>query len=275
MRIDGTNKLAVITGGSSGIGLAIADTLAQHNWHLLLVARNPDKLAEAYRRLSNKTQVTTLSVDLTSPDSPKRLKDAINQHKPCADLIINNAGIVSAGLFDEIPLDEWQRLYHLNITALVANLQPQLSAMKQQYKIDNQPRHIVNIASAAGLLPFMGMSAYSSTKAALIAISECLRTELDYFNIGVSVICPDFVKTPIAAKVKLFGSMDNPKVTNSIQKMFIKQGLPATLVASKTLTAIQQNKSVVVVGQQVNFAYWLKRINPYWLYKLISRKFSK
>jgi short-subunit dehydrogenase len=247
---DLTGKLAVITGGSSGIGFAIAESLAKNGAQILIVARNQAKLDDAAQKLSISSQlpIQTLSADLSNLDDVKRISDKVSELAPCADIIVNNAGIVSAGYVTDTPLEEWERLYNLNVRGLVALLQALTPAMEAQGLTDNKERHIVNIASAAGVLSFPGMSAYSATKAAVISLSNCLRSELAPANIGVTTVCPTHVRTPIVETIQLFGRMNNPKIQKSVAKQFSTAKLTGDDIARGTLKAINKNTSLVILG---------------------------
>jgi len=170
------NKLAVITGGSSGIGLSIAKELAKQGFSLLLVARNQQKLAAASEQISTEhgTPVFTASIDVTNIEQVKSLADRVKEIAPCADLLVNSAGIVSGGYLTETPLEEWDRLYQFNVRGLVSVLQSLIPDMRKQFHQDGERCHIVNLASAAGYMNTLGMAAYGSTKAGVISLSESL-----------------------------------------------------------------------------------------------------
>ncbi|WP_457553837.1 SDR family NAD(P)-dependent oxidoreductase [Desulfobacula sp.] len=265
-------KLAVITGGSSGIGYAIAKKIALNQGRLLLVARNQDKLNDAAAQLNkiSRYSVSTISADVSKLEDVDKIRQTIKSLTPAADIIINSAGIVSAGKLDEVPPTEWDRLFNLNVGGLVKVLQALVPDMRRQSRLDRQERHIVNVGSAAGLLPFPGMSAYSATKAAVIALTESLRAELAPFKIGVTVLCPDYVKTPLADTVKLFGSIDNLRMKKKIKKRFESGNLSPETVAEVTLKAIKKNKGVVIVGRQARMGYMLKRLSPALLDRVIK-----
>jgi len=270
-QLDG--KLAVVTGGSSGIGYSIAKGLACRGANILLVARNQDKLDDAAEKLRgvSSSNIEVLSADITQAEDVERLKKAVHSIAKAADIVVNSAGIVSAGLLDETPISEWHRLHDINVFGLVQMLQSLIPAMREQSKLDGQERHIVNMASAAGLMGMQGMSAYGATKAAVIALSASLRVELAPLKIGVTVVCPDFVQTPIAEAVQLFGRMKNPQTKKGIQKRFKAAGLTPEIVAAKTLVAMEKNQSMVVVGKEAIWGYRLKRLSP----KLVERMLSK
>jgi short-subunit dehydrogenase len=269
---DLSNKLAVITGGSSGIGFAVAERLAERGARLLLVARDQAKLQSAAEKLGLRgAEVHTLSADVSNASDMKRLQDTVAQLAACADIVINSAGVVSAGLLHDTPIEEWDRLHNINVRGLVQGLQALVPAMIKQAKVDGQQRSIVNIASAAGIVGMPGMSAYCATKAAVIALSDSLRIELDRYQIGVSTVCPGFVQTPIAETVQLFGRMNTPKTAKSIKRMFASGKLMPERVADQTLIAIHKNKGLIVIGREAIAGHWLKRLSPRLLSSFVAK----
>lgn len=274
------NKLCVITGGSSGIGLAIAELLAAEGARLLLVARDPATLAtvaEALRQLGA-AEVATLSADVAKDEDIARLPAAIAALAPAADLVVNSAGIVSAGLLHEVPMEEWRRLHEINVLGVVRVMNAVLPAMLARagsLARGERAGHIVNIASAAGLVGFNGLGAYGSTKAAVVAMGESLRAELAGSRIGVTTVCPGFVKTPIAGKLKLFGRMDNERTQKFVQNWFVRNNLEAVTVARKTLTAARRNRPLLVVGRDALSGYWTKRVMPSVLDRMMARMSPK
>lgn len=269
-------RLALVTGGSSGIGYAIAEALAKQGFNLLLVARNKNKLQTAATELAKQYKVNThiASIDVTNVEAVNQLASLVRNIAPCADLVVNSAGIVSGGFLIDTPLEEWDRLYQFNVRGLVSVLQNLLPDMEKQYQLDGQERHIVNIASAAAYLCPNGMAAYSSTKAGVISLSEVLAHELSSQKIGVTVVCPEFVKTPIGEKVQLFGRFDTPRAHKVIKKMFEKSTITPEQLAVKTLKAIEKNKTLIAAGKQATFAYHFKRLMPDRFFNLIESKFA-
>lgn len=263
------DKLCVITGGSSGIGLAVAEALAREGARLLLVARDPAALdkAAAQLRTLGASEVQTLSADVSRDEDVARLPAAIQAMAPAADLIVNSAGIVSGGLLHEVPLDEWRRLHEINVLGVVRVIDAVLPAMLAR----GQGGQIVNIASGAGLVGFPSLSAYGATKSAVITMGECMRSELAASRIGVTTVCPGFVKTPIASKFKLFGRMDNERTQRFVATWFERNNLEAHTVARKTLAAVRANRGLVVVGRDVVSGYWTKRFSPRLLEAAIQR----
>lgn len=270
-------KLCVITGGSSGIGLAIAEALARQGARLLLAARDEQALAAAAARLQalGAPEVAALSADVARDEDVARLAPAIARMASAADLVVNSAGVVSGGLAHEVPLEEWRRLHEINVLGVVRVLQAVLPPMLARAAADQRAGgHIVNIASGAGLVGFPGLAAYGGTKAAIVGLSESLRSELAGVGIGVTAVCPGFVKTPIASKLKLFGRMDNPRSQRFVQDWFERNRLEAATVARRTLAAVQRNRALVVIGRDALSGYWTKRVLPdllQWMFARASR----
>lgn len=267
------NKICVITGGSSGIGYSMAEQLAEQGAQLLLIARDPTKLEQAAQSLRERgaARVETLSADITQAADIAKIAPAISALGPAADLVVNSAGIVSAGFLEEVPRSEWNRLFAINVFALVEVLQAVLPAMRQRAVEQGVGGQIVNIASAAGLVGFPGMAAYGATKSAVLGLGESLRAELAGLKIGVTTVCPGFVQTPIAQKVSLFGRMDHPKVRRNVESWFSRNNLQPETVARAALRAAQQNKALVVVGRDARSGYWTKRLAPQLLEKITAK----
>ncbi|AXQ27777.1 SDR family NAD(P)-dependent oxidoreductase [Solimonas sp. K1W22B-7] len=270
---DFRNKLCVITGGSSGIGLAVAEALAREGARLLLLARDPAQLERAAQQLREMgaADVATISADVSRDEDIARLPAAIHAMGPAADLVVNSAGIVSGGLMHEVPMAEWRRLHEINVLGVVRVINAVVPDMLARSARGEGGGHIVNIASGAGLVGFTGLGSYVATKAAVVGFSESLRSELAAAGIGVTAVCPGFVQTPIASKVQLFGRMDTPRTQAFIQNWFVRNNLKAETVAARTLSAVRANRAVMVVGRDAVSGYWTKRLAPWLLDRVMKR----
>lgn len=180
-------KLVVITGASSGIGKETAKAFSKAGHPLLLIARRVEKLEEL-----NLPNTICIKVDITDF---KALKDAIS----CAeelygktDLLVNNAGVMLLGSIDTQDISEWQRMYDLNVIALLNGMQAVLPDMKERHG-----GTIVNISSVAGKKTFPAHAAYCGTKFAVHAISENVREEVAANDVRVITIAPGAVETEL------------------------------------------------------------------------------
>ncbi|PKN52515.1 MAG: short-chain dehydrogenase [Deltaproteobacteria bacterium HGW-Deltaproteobacteria-13] len=191
-----SNKLAFITGGSSGIGLATANLLASQGCSLVLMARGKPSLDKACKYIEariDKTlqSVNTLSMDVAdNNDVQEKIKLAVEKFG-IPGILINSAGVGSGDYFENISYEQFDRAMKINVYGTRNTVSAILPFMKQK-----GGGHIVNISSVAGLIGMFGYSLYSTTKYALVGFSECLRSELKRFNITVTLVCPPEVKTP-------------------------------------------------------------------------------
>ncbi|PKN80832.1 MAG: short-chain dehydrogenase [Deltaproteobacteria bacterium HGW-Deltaproteobacteria-1] len=195
-----SSKLAFITGGSSGIGLATANLLARQGCSLVLFARGQELLDRACRAIEsgiNKTSqsVQSISMDVADHnDVQLKIKTAVEKFG-IPDLLINCAGISSAGCFENISYDQFDECMKINVYGTRNTVDAILPYMKQK-----GGGHVVNISSMAGLIGMFGYSSYCTTKYALVGFTECLRSELKRYNIRVTLVCPPEVKTPFVEK---------------------------------------------------------------------------
>lgn len=195
-----SNKLAFITGGSSGIGLETARLLATQGCSLVLFARGEKMLDEARKTIAggmdkNSQSINTVSMDVADDnDVRQKIKTAVEKFGT-PDMLINSAGIGTANYFENITYEQFDRAMKINVYGIRNTVSAILPFMKQKGH-----GHIVNISSMAGLIGMFGYSLYCTTKYALVGFSECLRSELKRFNIDVTLVCPPEVDTPFLAQ---------------------------------------------------------------------------
>jgi NAD(P)-dependent dehydrogenase (short-subunit alcohol dehydrogenase family) len=186
-------KVAVITGGSVGIGLAVAEGLAAEGVELALCARNAERLDAAGQRIRDTHGVRVLTVpsDVTKPADITSLSRKVEEAFGRADILINNAGTGSEEKIMEAPDEKWQRYWDLHVMAAVRTCRAVVPLMR---------RHgggvIINNASICAKQPLGYEPIYNTTKAALVMFSKCLANELIGENIRVNTISPGLVLTP-------------------------------------------------------------------------------
>jgi NAD(P)-dependent dehydrogenase (short-subunit alcohol dehydrogenase family) len=190
-------KVAVVTGAAGGIGRALARLCAEEGMKVVLADVEPAALTAAEVEARNGgAEVLGVLTDVSNPDDVERLARSTLDRFGAVHVLFNNAGVAMIGpaLWETTVLD-WNWILGVNLWGLIHGLRIFVPIMIEQAA----ECHIVNTASAAGLLATPGMGAYDATKAALIALSEALRQELALrqASIGVSVLCPGFVRTGI------------------------------------------------------------------------------
>jgi NAD(P)-dependent dehydrogenase (short-subunit alcohol dehydrogenase family) len=197
------DKAVVITGAASGIGRAIARALADRGAHIVAVDVDNDGIEALAGELSALgTTVLTHRADVSDPQAFEGIRDATLQRFDRVDIVVNNVGVLTNGLPQDIPVAEWQRILDINLMSVVRS-----NAAFLPLLLDQGSGHLVNTASFAGLFTYSyDRLPYAATKAAIVQISEGLAIYLRPRNIGVSLLCPGPVLTNIAAAVPSYGS---------------------------------------------------------------------
>jgi NAD(P)-dependent dehydrogenase (short-subunit alcohol dehydrogenase family) len=198
--------VALVTGTSSGIGLATAVHFARHGHDVWAAVRNPataTELREAIERERLAVRVVILDVD--DPASVQRGVGEVHDKAGRVDVLVNNAGIGGGGPIEDVPVDWAQGLFQTNYFGVVRMIQAVLPGMRQR-----RSGTIVNVSSIAGRLAIAGHGHYSAVKHALEAMSEALAQEVQRFGIRVAIVEPGVVVTPIFSKAQRFADPASP-----------------------------------------------------------------
>jgi len=232
MRLNGT--VGILTGSSRGIGVYLAEALARRGVRLAFAARSKDELnAVAERAESLGTHAIAVPTDVARREDLESLVERTTSELGPPDLLINNAGIERYADFHSYDIDMIEKIIRVNVIAAEVLTRLVLPGM-----IDRGRGHIVNIASVAGKSAVPYNVVYSSTKHALVGFSWSLREELKPHGVGVSVICPGFVRES-GMFADWSGGAEPPGMTNSVSP---------ERVAEATVDAIESDKGDVVVA---------------------------
>jgi short-subunit dehydrogenase len=243
-------KRALVTGGASGIGKAIAERLATEGAELVLVDLNADALRTVADEFAKRgVRVRTYTLDVTDTSRITGLKEEIARDVGRIDLLVNNAGLVFGGGFLDVPLEKHLTTYRVNTLGLVAMTHAFLPDL-----IASSDGHVVNVASASGYIGLPFGATYASSKWAVIGFSESLALELGlqgHGHVHVTSICPSYVST---------GLFDGAKAP------FMTRLLTADRVAGATVRAILGNRPTVRMPRIVPTTPILKAILPFRLF---------
>ena len=188
-------KTAFITGGASGIGLALAEALGAQGMNVCISDIESDALTAAVASLKAKGLIAEgLLVDVTKRTSLQAAARACLAQFGKVHLLVNSAGVMVTAAFGELTPEEWNWLIDVNIKGVVNGVETFVPLMLEH----GEGGHVVNIASIAGFQAAPGLEAYSATKAAVIAMSEAWRTQLAGTGVSASVVCPGHTRTNIA-----------------------------------------------------------------------------
>ena len=232
---------ALVTGASSGIGRDIAKELAKRNIDLILVSRDLDKLKQVKDQIKN-VNVEIISKDLSSEQNCIDLYEQVKEQK--IDILINNAGFGAFGEFSEISLEKELDMLKTNIIAMHILTKLFLQKMKKE-----NSGYILNVASIAGYMPGPLMSAYYSSKAYVVRLTQSIREELrrEKSNVKVGVLCPGPVDT---------------NFNNVAGVKFKMKPLSSEYVARYTADRILKKKFYIIPGIQIKAARFLAKITP-------------
>jgi NAD(P)-dependent dehydrogenase (short-subunit alcohol dehydrogenase family) len=240
-------QTAVITGAGSGIGRAIADSLADRGVSIVLADIEASALAKAESELSAKgVEVLAVEVDVSSPNSVEQLAEQTLKRFGAPEILCNNAGVGGGGPFHDLTLDDWNWVLGVNLNGVIHGMHYFLPAMREAGK----PAHIVNTASVAGLVAEAWMGPYNASKFAVVAISETFAKEYADESIGISVLCPGFVNTRIAESGR--NAPSGRKITTPPAEMsdmiasLLTAGIEADVVATHVLEAIENNSLYIL-----------------------------
>jgi len=211
------DKVAIITGASSGIGFATALALSKAGAKVAIGARRTDMLSELEKKIKeNGGEVYSQKLDVTKKNECNSFVDNVLKKWGTVDILINNAGLMPLSFFKNLKIDEWDQMIDVNIKGVLY-----CTGAVVTHMLENKSGHIINISSVAGRIVFPAGSVYCATKHAITAFSEGLRQELSVRkNIRVTCIEPGVVATELTNTItdeSLQGFVENAKKMESLQ----------------------------------------------------------
>jgi short-subunit dehydrogenase len=242
-----TDRIAIITGASSGFGLAMTRALLAEGAAVAMIARNPDRLAQAAAEFGDR--VLALPCDVADRANVDETTAKIIARFGRIDILVNNAGSGLIAPFDQIPVADARALFETNFFGAFNFTQAVLPHMKQRHA-----GHIVNMSSVAGLRGIPNSSMYCASKAALIAFSDSLRIELRDHGIAVTVVCPSRTNdTPFVERARKYGN---------IQLYKVPDGFTTDMVVRATLDAIVRRQRIVIIPLHAKLLHLLNKFTP-------------
>jgi NAD(P)-dependent dehydrogenase (short-subunit alcohol dehydrogenase family) len=235
-------KVAVVTGGASGIGLALCERFAAEGMAVVLADVEENALAREAKRLeAGGADVLGLACDVRDPSSLESVRERALRRFGAVHVVCNNAGVAPAGPMLDMRPEDWRWLVEVNLLGVAYGVGAFAPLLVEQGE-----GHIVNTASEAGLVTSAVLGAYSATKHAVVGLSESLYRELENTRVGVSVLCPNLVRTRIFESERNRGDgLDlTPKQNATLGPLreLIHGGIPPATVADRVVDAIRENR---------------------------------
>jgi NAD(P)-dependent dehydrogenase (short-subunit alcohol dehydrogenase family) len=250
-------KRCLITGAASGIGRATAIAAAGQGAELFLTDRNGKGLEQvaAEIRAAEGTVSHSATVDLVDHDAVVAFSAEVHALAPSMDVVMNIAGISTWGRIEQLEHEHWRRTIEINLMGPISVLEcfvpPMIAA--------GRGGHVVNVSSVAGLFGLPWHAPYSASKFGLRGVSEVLRFDLRKHGIGVSLVCPGAVKTPLVGTVEIVGvDRSSPKMRRLIA-LFERRAVSPEKVAEKILEGVEKNRYMVFTSPDGRFLHWLQR----------------
>ena len=252
------DKLVLVTGAGSGIGRATALAFAREGADTVLSDINEAGLEETARGVREfGRRVTTYKVDVSSAEAMAKFAEDVHREHAGVDILVNNAGVAVSGGLTETSLEDWSWIMGINVMGVIHGCHYFVPKMIER----GRGGHVVNIASLAGIVGSRLLVAYCTTKFAVVGFSEALRDDLHEHGIGVTAICPSFIKTNIHTSGRHRGRMADSKMKDFGEKLLSQAPTPE-LVADRIMYSVEKNVGLMPVTREAWVMHALKRISP-------------
>lgn len=245
------DKVALVTGGASGIGKETALAFAREGAHIVLADVNELGMREVATQIEEiGRSALQVQTDVSRQDQVEALCRKAREEFGGVDILMNNAGVALISEIKDTEIKEWEWILGIHLWGAIYSTHYLLPHM-----IERRSGHIINISSWAGLLGTPTIGAYATAKFGLVGMSEVLRTELEKYHIGVTVVCPGMIKTNVLGSAKFKG----------FKKDYMEKGQnmgtsPKTL-AKRIVKAVKKNQALVLTDL-AKFAFATKRFSP-------------
>ncbi len=249
---DLNDKVAVITGGASGIGLAVARRFAADGMRIVIGDIETDAMDRAVSSLRDDGATASgVVTDVTDPASVDALRDAALRVHGAVHVLCNNAGVAAGGPAWEVPLEVWRWVLEVNVFGVINGMRSFVPTL-----VEAGEGHVINTASIAGLIAAPGIGPYTASKHAVVSISETLLQDLAAAGspVGVSVLCPAFVRTRIHEATRnapagiddLPGEDGEPNPAWDVFSALVEAGIEASVVADAVRDALVENRFYIL-----------------------------
>lgn len=253
-------KTAIITGGASGIGRALAKELAGRGVHVVIADRQAELARDVAAEIRERGgSARAHELDVRDAEQVREVVEATFDETGRLDYLFNNAGIGVAAEMCDYDLADWDDVIDVNLRGVAYGIHAAYPRM-----IDQGFGHIINTASVAGFVPTPIQGSYTATKHAVVGLSKTLRIEARKYGVRVSALCPGAIRTPILeggryGRVKI--GLDPAELAARIERL---RPMEPALLAPRVLRAVERNRAVIIEPWSWRLLCYIERISP-WL----------
>lgn len=260
-------RTIAITGAGSGFGAALANLYAAKGWKVAVTDIDEHRASRTLSRLEQfGSGHFLMPLDVTRADHWQKLEEKVSQQWGGLEVLVNNAGVASAGNVEETSMEDWEWIVDIDLMGVVRGCHQFAGMMKRQ-----QSGHIVNISSFAAIAGLPSITAYGVAKAGVLALSEALRAEMYPHGVGVTVACPAFVKTGLMETFRSNKLDTKAKVLRWMET----SGVTAEQVAGDIARAVEKNQFLLLTHGQTRAAWRMKRWLPERYFRMIAKRTSR
>lgn len=271
-KLDIRTKSCLVTGATGGIGAATARALGREGARLVLTDLDQarlDAFADELRRDGSEVLVVR-AVDLTDADAVRGFAAEVESQVGSLDVLLNIAGISIWGTIDQLREEHWRRLIDVNVMGPVHVLSAFVPAMIRA----GRGGHVVNVSSAAGIFGLPWHAAYSASKFGLRGISEVLRFDLRQHGIGVSLVCPGAVATPLVDGLEVVGVDRGARSVQKVEKQFLRHAVSPEDAAAAIVKGLVRRRYWVYTSLDIRIGHYAQRWFP-WGYEAVMRLLNR
>lgn len=246
----------LITGATSGSGEALAVLFGRHGWRVAVTGRNRERVALAAKKVrAAGGQVLEIELEVTRYEDFENAAHQVAEAWGGLDILVNNAGVAGAASIEDGSIDSWHRIIDINTFGVVHGCKAFTPILRESRG------HIVNVASAAGFASLPEMGSYNVSKAAVVSLSETLDAELAPHHIDVTVACPGFFQSELAAEGRIVAAENDP-MAELLRRETETTSLSAEDVVGRIVMDMARRRLYSLPGGQVRAQWIAKRISP-------------
>jgi len=251
-------RCVLVTGAASGIGHETALAFAREGANIIAVDLDEARLAETVRLVETAgRRCLAFGCDVRDAAAVDAFATAAMADTGPPDVVVNNAGIGFLGSFLETPLAAWDQVIGVNLMGVVHVSRAFLPAMIAA----GGARHLVNVASAAGIHSVPNLSAYSASKHAVLGLSDAIAMELRDTSVGVTVVCPGIINTPIVRNRHAVAASVPASALDKLAQQYQAKGAHPSLVGLRIVRAVKRGEDMVLVGPSAAIVFHARRLS--------------